>query len=130
MKLIPLSRNVIDGMRAYYTTEADDDEDEDIIIPSGMTIEMSAVIQCSTGARAQQYLNHPLTSVFGCIISLGIGMCTAIKNGLLMSQPNPNEASNFSPHFTPPVDAEDGLSAELQLRLEEQAVMESCQVMT
>ena len=48
-------------------------------------------------------------------------MCTAIKNGLLMSQPTPNEASNFSPHFTPPVDAEDGLSAESQLRLEEQA---------
>ena len=56
MKLTPLSRNVIEGMRAYYTTEADDDEDEYIIIPSGMTIEMSAVIQCSTGARAEQYL--------------------------------------------------------------------------
>ena len=87
--------------------------DDDIIISNGPNKTVSAVIKCSTGARVQQYLNHLLSSKYYCIVNLNVGMCTAIKNGLLMSQPSPNEASNFSPHFTPPVDMNESLTAEM-----------------
>ena len=120
MKLTPLSRNVLEGMQAKYNTNVEDDDEEDIIIPSGPNTEQRTIIQCSTGARVQQYLNHLLVTVYGCVVCVGMGMCTAIKNGLLMSQPTPYEPTNYSPHFTPPATGE-GLSSESQLRIEEQA---------
>ena len=101
-KLTPLSRNVLEGMQAKYNTNVEDDDEEDIIIPSGPNTEQRTIIQCSTGARVQQYLNHLLVTVYGCVVCVGMGMCTAIKNGLLMSQPTPYEPTNYSPHFTPP----------------------------
>ena len=95
--------------------------DDDIIISNGPNKTVSAVIKCSTGARVQKYLSHLLSSKYYCIMNLNVGMCTAIKNGLLMSQPSPNEASNFSSYFTPPVDMDECLTAEMQIRLEKQS---------
>ena len=50
-----------------------------------------------------------------------MGMCTALKNGLLMSQLSPNKVSNFYPNFTPPFHMDKDAGQELQLKLEEQA---------
>ena len=120
-KLPLLSQHVIRGLQARFADDLDDDELEDVVVPDGPNRLMSTVIRCSTGARVQQLLNHTLSVTHNCIVSLNMGMCTALKNGLLLSQPSPNEVSNFSPHFTPPLldNAED--SSELQLRLEEQS---------
>ena len=120
MNLTPLSRNVMEGMQVKLNPNVEEDDDEDVVIPSGPNAQQEAIIQCSTGARVQQYLNHLLVTVHGCVVCVGMGMCTAIKNGLLMSQPDPYHPTNYSPHFTP-LSIEDGLSSESQLRLEEQA---------
>ena len=120
LRLTPISCNVLEGMQAKYNSNIEDDDDDDIIIPSGPNVDQEAIIQCSTGARVQQYLNHLMITVHGCVVCVGMGMGTAIKNGLIMSQPTPYEPTNYSPHFTPP-SIEDGLSSESQLRLEEQA---------
>ena len=111
MKLTPLSINVMEGMQARYNTDIDNDEDGNVIIPTGPSAEQKAIIQCFTGARVQQYINHSLITVHGCVVCMGVGMCTAIKKGLIMSQPTPNDPTNYSPHFTPPA-ADDVLSEE------------------
>lgn len=120
-KLPLLSQHVIRGLQACFAEDLDEDELEDVAVPDGPNELMSTVIRCSTGARVQQLLNHTLSTKHNCIVNLNMGMCTALKNGLLLSQPSPNEVSNFSPHFTPPLldNSEDG--PELQLRLEEQS---------
>ena len=102
MKLTPISRRVLEGMQEKYNPEVEDDYNEDIIIPSGPNAEQEDIILCSTGARVQKYLNHLMITLHGCVVCVGMGMCTAIKNGLIMSQPTPYEPTNYSPHFTPP----------------------------
>ena len=118
-KLPLLSQHVIRGLQARFADDLDEDKLEDVVVLDGLNRLMLTVIRCSTGARVQQLLNHTLSVTHNCIISLNMGMCTALKNGLLLSQPSPNKVSNFTPHFTPPLldSLED--SPELQLRLEE-----------
>ena len=113
-KLLDLSQNVILGMQARYASDMDEDT-EGIMIPEKPSGTMNNVVRCSTGARVQQLLNHTLKAKFECIVNWDIGMCSALKNGLLMSQPSPNEVSHFSPHFTPPYHTNKDASAELQL---------------
>lgn len=50
-----------------------------------------------------------------------MGQYIAMKNGLYMGQPSPNEVSNFSPFFTLPINNNENQSSELQLHSEEQA---------
>ena len=104
-----------------FPDDLDEDKLEDLVVPDVPNGLMLTVIRCSTGARVQQLLNHTLSVTHNCIVSLNMGMCTALKNRLLLSQPSPNKVSNFSPHFTPPLldSLED--SSELQLRLEDQS---------
>ena len=106
----------------YFDPDDDDynEDGEDIVIPSGPTKVMNKVIRCSTGARVQQLLNHLLTNRHNCIVNIQIGMCTCMNNGLLMSQPSPNEDTNVLLFFTPPIDIDEGLSTENQARLKEQ----------
>ena len=112
---------MIRGLQARFADDLDEDELEDVVVPDGPNGLMSTVIWCLTGARVQQILNHTLSVTHNCIVNLNMGMCTALKNGLLLSQPWPNEVSNFSPHFTPPLLGSSEDSPELQLRLEEQS---------
>ena len=99
----------------------DEDTTENIVIPDRPSKTMNNVVRCSTGARVQQFLNHLLTVNHNCIVNLSMGMCIALKNGLLMSQPSPNEESNVFPYFTPPFHMDEDAGAELQLQLGEQA---------
>ena len=126
-QLTPLSCRVIESMQIRHARVLDFSSDKDLedsdgfIIPTGPTEDMKAIINSKTGACAQQHLQHILTSVHKCIVCLQPGMCTLIKNGLLLSQPTPYDANNFSPYFLPPSSKEDSMSAADHQRLEEQA---------
>ena len=48
-------------------------------------------------------------------------MCTAIKNGMIGSQPTEQEVNNYSPFFWPLHNEQDRLMAANLLRLEETA---------
>ena len=84
-KLPLLSQHVIRGLQAQFADDLDEDELEDVVVPDGPNILMLTVIRCSTGARVQQLLNHTLSVTHNCIVCLNMGMCTALKNGLLLS---------------------------------------------
>ena len=126
-KLTPLSRGLIEAIQVQFAKPSDFDTEEEFddsdgyFIPTGPTKDFQAVIQSTTGARAMQHLQHMLVTGYRCIVALQLGMCTCLKNGLLMSQPTPYDASNFSPHFTPPSNKEETISAAEQQKLEEQA---------
>ena len=119
-KLPELSQKVILGMQARYADDMDKDRTDDIVIPDRPSEIMNDVVRCSTGARAQQFLNHLLMVNHNCIMNLSMGMCTALKNVLLMSQPSPNKVYCFSLYFTPPFHMDEDAGAELHLQLEEQ----------
>ena len=100
-----LSRNILESMQSRYFDDVDS-EDEDtetlcgIIIPKGQTEHLQAVLKCTTGARVQQYL-HYILKKHKCIVEIGLGMCTAIKSGMIGSQPTEQEFNNYSPFFFP-----------------------------
>ena len=56
-----------------------------------------------------------------CIVEVGLGICTAIKNGMIGSQPSEQEVNNFSPFFCPVHNDSDRMTAAKLLRLEETA---------
>ena len=68
-------------MQAYFPEDDNKDEATYVVIPVVPNESMQAVIKCSTGAKAQQFLNHILTTVYNGIVCLNFGMCTVIKNG-------------------------------------------------
>ena len=96
-----LSRNVFLIMQARYFTGNDpvsDDDDEIFFILYGPMEHIKAILNCSMGARVQQYL-HYVMKKNKCIVEVGLGMGTAIKNGMIGSQPLEQEVKNFSPFF-------------------------------
>ena len=114
-KLPILSQKVIIGMQARYADNMDKDTTEDIVVPDRPSKTTNNVVRCSTGSQAQRFLNNLLTVNHNYIENPNMGMCTALKNGLLMSQPSPNKMSNFSPHFTSPFHMDKDKDAGLEL---------------
>jgi hypothetical protein len=107
-------------MQAIYFDDGDsEDEDSEscgIIKPEGQTEHLQAVLKCTTGARVQQYL-HYILKKHKCIVEIGLGMCTAIKNGMIGSQPTEQEVNNYSPFFCTLHNDQDRLTAANLLRV-------------
>ena len=77
-------------MQARYFISNDrvsDDEDDIFFIPDRPTEHVKAILKCSTGARAQQYLHYVMNKNKR-IVEVGSGICTAINNVISDSQPS------------------------------------------
>ena len=81
---------------------------------------MKAVLQCNTGARVQQYLHH-LMKKDKCLVEISVGMCTAMKNGMIASQPSEQDINNYTLFCLPQQDEEGTVTAAKMNKLEEQA---------
>jgi hypothetical protein len=117
-----LSRNIFTMLQSRYIEDSDmiDDDDADFFVPGVPTEHVHAILSSTTGARVQQYL-HYVMKKHKCIVEVDLGMCTALKNGMIGSQPSEQEVNNFSPFFCPLHNDNDRLTAAKLLRLEESA---------
>ena len=80
----------------------DDEEDEDQVIPKMPTEELMLYINCTTFGRIKQEIQIAMDRHK---IDIDRGLCTNIKNGLLLSQPSIRHVNHLSVAFVgPPTD--------------------------
>ena len=94
--------------------QSDDD------VPNMMITEtMKTVLSQSIGTKVHAQLQYEF-SKRGYLCDIGLGLCTALKNGAIASQPGITNINGLSPFFVPDCAENEQVTAELLMRIAEQ----------
>ena len=99
-----LTQTTICTASSYFTTPDNDKfeldgEEQQVTTPTKPSKFLLETFACTTGAAAKEHIHHHLGSN---MIDVDIGMCTALRNGVFISQPTASDINTFSINFVPP----------------------------